>query len=69
MGIARREALSARRSACPSARRITAGSRALTVLSFTKGCEQEKRLLVARRFGTAVALPAVVNLDFVAGLF
>ena len=46
MGIARREAL--------SARRITAGSRALTVLSFTKGCEQEKRLLVAGRFGTAV---------------
>ena len=52
----------------PSARQITAGSRALTVLSFTKGCEQEKRLLVAGRLETAVELPAVVNLDFISGL-
>lgn len=52
----------------PSADGGQAEIRAETCPSFS-ACAQERRLLVAGRFGGAVEPPAVVNLDFIFGLF
>ena len=52
----------------PSADGGEAALRAEACLSFS-ACEQERRLLVAGGFETVVELPAIVNLDFISGLF